>query len=417
MNDAPRLATDPGIATAAAGCAEASASPFEHCEVLDDIERARAPWAEIEGHTRVSPYQRYGFIEAWLRTTGRARNVAPMIVVGRDKEGRVNALLPLCRTRRGPVWTAEFLGGADANFKMGLFRTGLEVRGHAVLELLRRAARMKTTPVDVFWLTNQVLAWQGAPNPMAALPRQPSPSFGRKTALTVDFDHWLNSHHSKEARRKLKKKYGRINELGPISYVIAQDEAGAREILAAFLDQKKRRMREMGAANVYEHAHTALFFELTATRNVALGTPVLELHALKTGERIIATFGALTYGDRCCGMLISYDSDPEISRSSPGQLLILEVVRGLCARGITTFDLGVGEARYKDANCEAQEPLFDLAVAVTPMGLVFGAAALLRRRAKRWVKQTPWAWTLADGLRRRAFLFRGRPVRLIDRDL
>jgi CelD/BcsL family acetyltransferase involved in cellulose biosynthesis len=406
LNDAPDLATDPRT-IAARGGARAPASPFAHCEVFNEIERARAPWSEMEGQAFASPYQRYGFVEAWQRTTGRARAIEPMIVVARDGAGRVNAVLPLGRSRRGPVWTAEFLGGADANFRMGLFHGGLDATREEVVDLLRRAARMASPRIDVFWLANQPLSWQGAANPMAVLPRQPSPSFGHKSALTTDFDGWLKSHHSKEARKKLRKKAQRLNEIGALAHVIAKDEASARKILAAFFNQKEERTRSLGLTNAYEEAHTALFFDIAATGNIAQGGQVLQLHALTSGERIVATFGGLAHADRFCGMFISYDADPEISRCSPGQLLILETIRDLSARGVATFDLGVGEARYKDANCEADEPLFDAAVAVTPLGFAAGAAALLQGRIKRWIKRTPWAWRFAERLRRQAFHLRG----------
>jgi CelD/BcsL family acetyltransferase involved in cellulose biosynthesis len=419
LNDPPRLATDPGLfVTARTGAdADAPVSPFAHCEVFDDMARARAPWAEIEGQARASPYQSYRFVETWMETTGRARAIRPMIVVARDTAGRVNAVLPLGRSRRGPVWVAEFIGGADANFKMGLFRPGLQIGSAAIVALLRRAARATRPWVDVFWLINQPLSWQGVANPMAALPHRPSPSFGYKSALTKDFDGWLKRRHSKEAQKKLRKKERRLNELGRLSHVVAQDEASARAILAAFLSQKEARMRAMGYANSYEAPHTARFFDMAATRGPAQAAPILELHALTSGERIVATFGALVHPDRFCGMFISYESDPEISRCSPGQLLILEIVRDLCVRGVATFDLGVGEARYKDENCEAEEPLFDAAVAVTPLGLVSGAAALLQRRIKRWAKHTPWAWKLADGLRKESFRLRGGMRRPPDGDL
>jgi CelD/BcsL family acetyltransferase involved in cellulose biosynthesis len=406
LNDAPYLATAPGIFAAARIGPGVDAAPFAHCEVFDDIERARAAWAELEGLAHASPYQSYGFVEAWVQTTGRARDIQPMIVVARDRAGRVAAILPLGRSQRGPAWVAEFLGGADANFKMGLFCRDIDIGSDAIIDLLHRAARMTVPPVDVFWLTNQPLSWQGAANPMAGLPRQPSPSFGYKSALIKDFDAWLKSHHSKEARKKLRKKERRLKEIGELSHVIAQDDARARKILAAFFDQKGTRMQALGARNAYEAPHTTQFFEMAATKNIAQGTPILELHALMSGARIVATFGALAQADRLCGMFISYDPDPEISRCSPGQLLILETIRSLGARGVATFDLGVGEARYKDENCEAEEPLFDAAVAVTPLGLAVGSLALLRQRIKRWAKQTPWAWKLADGLRQGAFRLR-----------
>jgi len=407
LNDAPGLATIPrGFAAAREDSGATRRRPFAHCEVFSDLAQARAPWAEIEKLGLASPYQSYGFVDAWLATTGRARAIEPMIVVARDETGRANAVLPLGRRRFGPICAAEFLGGADANFKMGLFRPGLAASGQAIVDLLRRAARMTTPRVDVFWLTDQPRSWRGAVNPMGALPRRPSPSFGHKTALNEDFDAWLKSHYSMDAQRKLRKKARRLNEIDPIAHVVARDEASAGEILAAFLSQKAARMRALGLANAYESPHTAKFFEVAATRNLAQGAPTIELHALRSADRIVATFGGLAQADRFCGMFLSHDADPEISRCSPGQLMVLETIRDLTARGFAVFDLGVGEARYKDENCEADEPLFDAAVAVTAIGSGSAAAALLMRRIKRWTKQTPWARTLADSLRRRAFLLR-----------
>jgi CelD/BcsL family acetyltransferase involved in cellulose biosynthesis len=413
LNDALGLATGPTVVAAAPASADArsAAAPFAHCEVFDDLERARGPWAELEAIASASPYQRSAFQAAWFETIGRARAIAPMIVVARDLRGRVNAVLPLGRMRRGPVWTAEFLGGAHANFKMGLFRPGLEASREAIVELLRRAARMTAPGVDVYWLSNQPLSWQGEANPIAALPRRPSPSFGYKSALQRDFNLWLQSRHSKETRRKIRKKFNHLNEMGTVSAFVAQDEAQAREILAAFLRQKEARMRAVGLGNPYEDAETARFFERAATRDLAQGAQPLELHALTSGGRIVATFGGIAHAGRFSGMLISYDAAPEIARCSPGQLLILEAVRSLCARGFTTFDLGVGEAQYKDFNCEADEPLFDAAVGITPMGHAAGAAALLQQRIKRWVKHEPWAYRLADGVRRAALQMRGARTR------
>jgi CelD/BcsL family acetyltransferase involved in cellulose biosynthesis len=403
LHNAPSLATSPtGVAVARDDSgAIADLRPFAHCEVLDDLSLARAPWAEIEPFARVSPYQNFGFVDAWMQTIGRARRITPMVVVARDEAGRVNAILPLGRLRRGPVWSAEFIGDRDANFKMGLFRTGIQPGRAAIVHLLRRSARMTKPSVDVFWLTNQPHSWQDSANPMAQLSAQASPSFGYKSALGDDFDLWLINHFSKDARKKLRQKARRLNEIGRLLPVVARDEASARAILAAFIRQKEARMRTSGMQNPYASPDAGRFLDIVATKNLPQQAQEIELHALMSGDRIVATFGGLAHRGRFCGMFISYDADPEISRHSPGQLLILETVRDIIARGFVTFDLGVGEALYKDASCEAEEPLFDSAVSVTPIGFAFAIAALAQRRVKRWIKRTPTALAFVDGMRRR----------------
>ena len=54
-----------------------------------------------------------------------------------------------------------------------------------------------------------------------------------------------------------------------------------------------------------------------ARGGLAEGAPRLELHALFVGDRLVATFGALSAGDRLSGLFLSHDCDPEIARSSP----------------------------------------------------------------------------------------------------
>ena len=126
MTDASGVATSPQRAAATLERPGAALrGPFAHCEIFEAIEAARAPWAEIASLGCASPYQGYDFLDVWARTVGRANKITPFIVVARDEEGRANAVLPLGRVKRGPIWSAEFLGGKDANFKMGLFRPGV----------------------------------------------------------------------------------------------------------------------------------------------------------------------------------------------------------------------------------------------------------------------------------------------------
>ena len=364
-------------------------------EVCDSLEDARRDWLELERDAIATPYQTFAFVDAWLRAHADGRQ--PMIIVARDAAGRPNAVLPLAIRRSGLGHIAEFPGGKDANFKMGLFRPGFAPDGDSAVALLRAAAGLAKGGVDLFAFTNQPHRWQGAANPLAVLPSQPSPSFGAKTALKRDFDEWLAERTSGAARKKLRAKQKRLAAIGPLAHIVARDHAGAEAILHAFFAHKERRMRIAGFASFGDPATKA--FLATIARGNGAAPPLMEAHALMCGERIVATFCGAARGDRFCGMLISYDPDDAIARCSPGDLLLNHVVSDLCARGFATFDLGVGEARYKSERCEASEPLFDSFLAVTPLGHAMGAHERLKMRAKRAIKQTPWAWALANRLR------------------
>lgn len=378
------------------------ARAFAFVEAIDRIEAARGPWAEIAALASASPYQHFEFARIWFETIGAARGVAPMVVVARDEAGGVAALLPLGRFSYGPLRLAAFLGGKDSNFNMGLFRPGVVWPPEDIAALLAAAARLATPRIDAFLFVNQPREWQGTPNPMAAAPNRPSPSFAYRSALPGDFAIWRDSHASKEAQKKLRKKAKRLEAAGPLAHRRAADAVEVDRVLAAFDAQRRERMRALGVADAYESVEARAFLSRLAHCGLAEGAPLLELHALFLGDRIVATFGALCAGDRLSGLFISYDGDPEIARSSPGELMVQAMVREAIARGLKTFDLGVGEARYKDDACEAEEVLFDSAFAVTSFGAVAALAFKAGQIAKRRIKRSPRLLAFARRLRRAA---------------
>lgn len=368
-------------------------------DVFDSIEAARPLWAEISAVSPASPYQHFDFARIWLETIGAAARVEPMIVVARDRVGKVSALLPLGTRAHGPLRLAAFLGGKDANFNIGLYRPDVDWRGEDVAALLAAAARLARPRVDAFLLINQPRAWQGAANPLASAPSQPSPSFAYESALPRDFAVWRDAHASREAQKKLRKKARRLEAMGALVHRRAADPDDVERVLGAFAAQRRARMRTLGVADPYESAEARTFLKRLALCGLAEGAPRLELHALFLADRIVSVFGALPAGDRLSGLFISYDADPKIARSSPGELMVQAVAREAIGRGFTTFDLGVGEARYKHEACEVEEGLFDSAFAFTPLGRLAALAFKLKQRAKRRIKTSPRVFSLFRRLR------------------
>jgi len=371
---------------------------FASVEVLTDLETARPAWSEISARARASPYQSFEFALHWSETIGVADGVAPWIVVARDERGAVNALLPFGRFRRGPIRWAAFLGGRLANFQMGLFRDDVEWTRADLTALLREAAASASPRIDAYMLANQPLVWDGARNPLGSLGARPSPSCAYSSALPDSFSVWRDSHFSKATQKKLRKKAKRLGEIGPLTHIRATRADEARMVIDAFLPQKRARMQALGLRNEFDGEPTIALL----TRLSGGDAPVLELHALRVGARIVATFAGFSDCVRLSGVFLSHDMDPAVAASSPGELLIMEVVRDAIERGLAAFDLGVGEARYKNQCCEITEALFDSALAVSFAGSLAAAVFLAGRRVKQHIKQSPWLFGAA--IRARRFL-------------
>jgi CelD/BcsL family acetyltransferase involved in cellulose biosynthesis len=75
-------------------------------------------------------------------------------------------------------------------------------------------------------------------------------------------------------------------------------------------------------------------------------------------------------------------------------------VRHCCERGLTVFDLGIGEAKYKDLFCPDAEPMFDSYWPLSATGRRVASVFRLAAAAKRAIKQRPALWSLIVKVRR-----------------
>ena len=217
-------------------------------DVFASLAEARRDWAELEAVSPASPYQTFAFADGWCSTIGAARHASPFIVVARDAGGAPLALLPLARRSRGPFGVVEFIGGKHANFNLGLFRPGRAWSAAALAGLLGAAAGRAETRIDLYAFLNQPRDWQGRVNPLSALGGRPSPSFGCKSELPLDFEAWRNARYSRAARKKLRQKAERLATMGAVSHGIARDEAEAGRTLDALIAQRRERARAAGSS-------------------------------------------------------------------------------------------------------------------------------------------------------------------------
>jgi CelD/BcsL family acetyltransferase involved in cellulose biosynthesis len=368
-------------------------TPTERVEpslmVFDRLLDAREDWIALRETAAVSPYQNYDFVAAWFETIGRARALEPMIVVARDSDGRPLALFPLATHEAAGLRVAEFLCGRESNFNIGLFhpRGCLDWRG-----FLLAAARGRPKPPDLLYLRNQPRRFGAFENPLLGRDARPSPSFAYGTVLPANVDA-LDHQTSNASRKKLRKKERRLMELGALVFEHNASGERASEVIAALIAQKSALLAAKGAAGVFDAPEMRAFLERACL------TGALEVHALRLSGRVIATYVGLAMDGRFSALANSYDTDEEIARCSPGDILLRAVMRDLVERGFSYFDLGVGEARYKEAVCDETIALYDLVMPVTKRGAL--AAPLLRifLDCKRRVKQTPWLSRLSERAR------------------
>lgn len=392
----PVTAAETSHSLEAAAC-QTSWRPWASIAIESDIAALEAQWRAFEASALATPYQAYGWIRPFVETVGATEKMAFRYALLRDSKGMLCALLPLVITRRSGVRFAELIGGKHANYHMGLYAPAFAACFDAALaqEMLRDIGAA-IGGLDAIIFVNQPTSWQGVGNPPALLATGSSPSRAYKLALATDGEATLKRSMSSHARKKLRNKLSRFKEFGPSALTRARSPAEIERVLTAFLAQKTERFRDMGVADPFAEPAIRDFLQQAAVGGGDNGRPVIELYSLDLAGESVATYVGAAQGERFSGMATSFDMGSPTLRTSPGELLLAELIKLKCSEGFTSFDLGVGEARYKTTFCDDHDDLVDSFLPLTAKGRVFVAAAQAKRALKRRIKASPTALRIAQ---------------------
>jgi CelD/BcsL family acetyltransferase involved in cellulose biosynthesis len=370
-------------------------------EVFDDLSAAEPVWRQLERDDALkTPYQSFDLLSLWQRYIGAPAGVSPCVVVGYDEGAKPAFLWPLGRTALGPLDVLSFLGGKHANFNCALWRRDVlaAVRADDLRTVIDRIAGGRHA--DLLALHRQPRSWEGFANPLALLPHQPSPSESLHLTITARGEDQIGQILSSTMRGQLRSKERRLQKLPGYRYLRATTPSEIDRLLNAFFPLKAARMKAQSLPNTFADPRHEAFLRHACHRRLPSGAPLIDIHAIEGGGDMIALFGAINDGRRSSGMFNTYTLSDN-ARQSPGLILLLHVITDLAERGVRTFDLGVGEAKYKTIFCKEPEPLFDSFLPLTPLGRLAALAARTGGNIKRRIKQNENLAGLLQRLRQR----------------
>jgi CelD/BcsL family acetyltransferase involved in cellulose biosynthesis len=329
---------------------------------------------------------------SWITAYGQAFRTQPIDIVVEAEGKRI--VLPLAIRRLGPFRVADVVGAKHASFHAPIIDAGFETATDRLLAALRREARAHG--IDALLITDCPETIDGRANPLAVLAHQPSPSFARELAIAGSGEAVLHALLDRDDRKKLRQKETKLaQEFGPARATFATTEEERHAALQALRHWKSIRFGEKGIDDPFACPEAQNFLNL-ATHGDA---PAVRLFTLHFGARLVAVMAGAASATRFSGMANAHDPEPAVMKSSPGDLLIRHLVATLADRGYRQFDLGVGEARYKNRWCPDILSLFDCAIAATAGGAMAANGFLVQRRVKRWIKQSETGMRIVESLR------------------
>lgn len=363
--------------------------------VYGRFQELESRWRAFEAEADGFAFQRYAWLETWQRCVGESAGIAPALVWVEDESGLPLMLLPLGVTRRHGIARLVWLGGPLSDYLGPLLSPDWEqlLSRERFLAMWRQIER-RLPRFDAVCLERQPEYIQGKPNPMLWLGACRHPSSAHATALTGDFEAFVRVRRGAKWVGSERRKERRLAEAGRLVFVAA-DRNNVAPLLAAMLAQKSVHYRELGVADLFAGTHQDFVRTLTDEQ---LDAGFVRLFALTLDDRVIASHWGLVDRERFYHMLPTYARD-EMTRYSPGSLLLRHMLRWAIGQGLRVYDFTVGDEPYKREWADREILLFDRFSGRTLRGRLYCTAKRAAGAVKRAAKRDRRLWNLGKMLR------------------
>ncbi|WP_404406344.1 GNAT family N-acetyltransferase [Pelagibacterium halotolerans] len=370
--------------------------------VFDTLDTVEPVWRELEARAVLTPYQTFDWIRAF-RIAGFSPGAKVRVIVWMDS-GKPVALLPLEISSRFGVRIGHVIGMEISNGDSLVYDPAYADRlTPRVLKAAFKALGKTGAAVDIVNFHCLFAGETERRNPLLAFPHAPSPDhFYFCTFLEAD-GHYIDEALPRKRRTNIRRSMRRLNEsFGELQLRQATTEEEIDALHAIFLKQRGKRFKQMGVENIFARPEFEVLFKTAAHSGPDGGTPVLSYHALYAGETVVATSIGVS-ASKHYSQYINSTTDGEAAKYALMGVTLSLLVDELRAKGIESFDMGLGDFDYK-TEWTSRHTVYDSVVPVSALGQI--AAPMLRaaRRAKRTIKQNPALWSLA----RKVLAFKAR---------
>ena len=370
--------------------------------IYSDFAAVEAEWRRFERVADCTAFQTFDWLATWHHHIGRRDGIRPAIAVGRYGDGQTAFLLPLCVAPKPWARRLSWLGQELCDYHAPLLAPDFSrrVTPDRFLAAWRQLQdQMQRDPLLRFdWIEFEKMPQTigGQINPFTHLRISPNASGVHMTQLGDDWVKFYAAKRSSATRRRDRAKLKHMSEYGEIRFITASDPDDARRTLATLIDQKSRALASKGIADIFAPpGHREFYLDVASNPKTR---HLVHISRVEIGTNCAAANLGIVFGDCYYHVLASY-ADGEISHYGPGAFHLRELMAHAIGLGLKRFDFTIGDEPYKLDWSDTDLKLHDYIAAATWRGLPACWSSRIRRRIKRFIKQTPWVWRLVSRVR------------------
>jgi CelD/BcsL family acetyltransferase involved in cellulose biosynthesis len=339
------------------------------CEPIPGFEAARDEWSELAERSG-SVFATWEWATAWWRHFGEG---SEPVLLRCTRPGGPFAILPLCRSRRGPLSVLRFIGYGPGDMLGPVCDPAdREAAGTALREALAEGA---AGPWHVLLAERLPVGALGGALGGRQLQREASPEMEIGGRSWEDFI----ASRSRNMKEKLRRNTRKLEKQHELSFRLCEDPDRLGEDLDTLIRLHRARWGE-GEGAFQREAVVAFHHDFAAA---ALRRGWLRLWTMEVDGEPAAAW----YGYRFGNVESFYQSgrDPRFDRFSIGFLMLMRTVQAAFEDGLDRYAFLRGDEPYKDRLAETDPGLETRALGRGPLGgaTVLGGSLALRSEGVR----------------------------------
>jgi len=329
---------------------------------------AAADWPSIadDRDLRMYIFQSREFLDIWLDTIGKASRVEPCFVVVKDCDGRPVLYLPLIIETKFNVRLLRFMDCGVADYNAPIVAADRPLSRQEFHQVW--ADVLAQLPAfDVVDLKKIASDVAGALNPLTYLDCAPFGESGHAVVLTRLRDQTDTRRAIVRVRRKLQTYAKGLSQIGEPRFIVNPAAAEAARLVERLFELKRRKYQRTAAPDFLAAPGVERFYR-DMMSPARLGT-ISHLAALTIGDTVASAHLGFIGRGRFYYIFPAYDT--QFGRYRVGHLLLQHLIDQSAAQDFDTFDLGIGDASYKNKWATHHLALHRHERAVTAAGRVY----------------------------------------------
>jgi CelD/BcsL family acetyltransferase involved in cellulose biosynthesis len=347
-------------------------------ELLAGGNLAAANWPSIsdDRDLRMYIFQSREFLDIWLNTIGKASRVDPYFIVVRDADGRPVLFLPLIIETKFNVRLLRFMDCGVADYNAPIVAADRALSRQEFHDVWAKALAL-LPGFDVIDLKKIASDVAGAGNPLTYLDCTPFGESGHSIVLTRLRDQTDTRRAVVRLQRKLQSRAKGLHQIGEPRFIVNPPPAEAARVAERLLELKRRKYQRMSTPDFLAAPGVERFYREMMSPG-RLGT-ISHLSALMIGDTVASAHLGFVGRGRFYYIFPAYDT--AFGRHRVGHLLLQHLIDQSVTQDFDTFDLGIGDASYKNKWATHHLAMHGHERAVTAAGRVY----LQMRRVGRFV--------------------------------